>query len=541
MNIVPEKLRCLSLRTRVRWALFGFGAAAAIALAVGTLAIDETLEQVVMKSTLEAEAQQFTEQVRHSNLRRLNTAVLRGYFAPQSTPGDPVESDQDNEFRAPSNFDVDCIFNCTYPEPGSPTLFGTASTPNVTDSPSKQDIDASPLGSGPLRRQTRANALRPLPDGHAGGRLSRGLQRFFWRYASTAPAPPAAIRSLSPGFHEDIWLDGRAYYMLVEDLPGGRLYLSYDTTRLRQRLHWFAGLLLGSVLLILLAADRLGSAIANRLTQPLEALARRLKTMDPAQRGVRVAESQRDPELDQIAAAFNTYLKRMDDFVHREQAFTQTASHELRTPLTVISGAAELMHAQAANGVGHDERALRRIQRATRQMTETVEALLALARAVPSETDVICRIDHLLPDIVEAHAYLVEDAPVTIELGELETITVRAPPRLLDILIGNLLRNAVQNTREGRVRISLRDHRLEVTDTGTGFDPVEVPVLLRRGTRGAQALRQGHGLGLYIVSEICAHYGWTIALDTHRAGGAHVCVDFTPSSVEALQSTASKR
>ena len=72
-------------------------------------------------------------------------------------------------------------------------------------------------------------------------------------------------------------------------------------------------------------------------------------------------------------------MERLDGFVEREQSFTATASHELRTPLAVMRGAVELLETQAADRPGAGK-ALARIQRAVREMTEFTDALLALSR-----------------------------------------------------------------------------------------------------------------------------------------------------------------
>lgn len=415
-GLLRRRLRAVSLRARVHWALFGFGAATALILVIGALMLDETLERLVIQGTLQAEAARTAPALRSPHPETRDNALLRHYGA----------------------------------------------------------------------------------------------------------SAPDALRHLAPGFHEGVALNGRYYYVLVREAAGHREIVAYDTTRLRAREHWFAGALALTLVVIFLAAHRFGRSTAERLTRPLARLAQTVHRIDPASRNSRIPTDQGDPELSHIATAFNAYLARMDDFVAREQAFIRSASHELRTPLAVVGGAVDVLRAR---GLDRDGAAgpLERIERATRTMTETVDALLALARreAAAHETSP-CRADRLLNAAVGAQRELAAQRGLTLTLGACEPTTVHASARMLAMLMENLLRNALENTDRGTVTASVRAGTLSVVDTGSGLDPDTARRFLR-GAGPAERVR-GHGIGLYVVGQICAHHGWKVTFEPNPAGGTAVTV-----------------
>ena len=137
-------------------------------------------------------------------------------------------------------------------------------------------------------------------------------------------------------------------------------------------------------------------------------------------------------------------MERLDGFVEREQSFTSTASHELRTPLAVMRGAVELLETQAADRPGA-AKALARIQRAVREMTEFTDALLALSREQRAATDAACDVKAVLARIVEDQRSVAPDKRIVLEIEAGDALRVSAPESMVAMTIGNLVRNAVQH------------------------------------------------------------------------------------------------
>ena len=83
----------------------------------------------------------------------------------------------------------------------------------------------------------------------------------------------------------------------------------------------------------------------------------------------------------------------------------------------------------------------------------------------------------------------------------------------------NLLRNAVQYTNSGFIRVSFSGNRLSISDSGIGIEPSYLPLLYERFFRGSTQ-GEGLGIGLAIVKRICDHYGWRIEVESMPGCGS---------------------
>jgi signal transduction histidine kinase len=101
-------------------------------------------------------------------------------------------------------------------------------------------------------------------------------------------------------------------------------------------------------------------------------------------------------------------------------------------------------------------------------------------------------------------------------------VRLRAPRRALQVVLSNLLANAVSYTERGSVTLSNRGCAVEITDTGPGVTPERIPELFRRFHRGDARGGDGFGLGLAIVKRICEQAGWRITVEPREEGGTRV-------------------
>ncbi len=325
---------------------------------------------------------------------------------------------------------------------------------------------------------------------------------------------PRHIAMLKPGAMHRVRSQGRLLDVLVRDGDFGRLYITYDvTTHARQELVAILVLVLGVTAIVLLAGLA-AAAISRRLVEPVTALADRLTQIDPGERHVRIGAQFAGNELEPIARSVDAFMERLDGFVEREQSFTATASHELRTPLAVMRGAVELLEAQAQDRPAA-VKALARIQRAVRDMTEFTDALLALSREQHAGTsgDAHCDVHSVLARVVEDQRSVAGDRRIVLDLQRAEGLDVAAPESMVAMTISNLVRNAIQHGTGKEVRCQSRGRELIVSNFGAlpTSDLSNTPS--RFTTHPA-----GHGMGLYLVRRICERYGWTIRLENTPTG-----------------------
>jgi signal transduction histidine kinase len=362
---------------------------------------------------------------------------------------------------------------------------------------------------------------RPLP----GGAVLKG---FVVPAGSASHRLPDVVRQLGPGFH-DLRAGNQAVY--VEQRPAGRLYLIYDKGFVDELALWLAVGPIVFALLALYAVSWLTYRTSRKLVEPVSWLAREVARWEPRQPNAgRLAPEQLPATLDgearQLANALHGLAVRVGDFVARERAFTRDASHELRTPLTVIRVASDLLLADP-DLPPRTQRSLQRVQLAGRDMEAVIDAFLVLAReadVAPQNEDFLVR-DVVYEEVVSART-LLAGKPVQLEVIEEASPQLHAPPRILGVMIGNLLGNACSFTDEGRIEVRIRADRIVIRDTGIGMSREELDKAFEPFYRADQAHPVGKGIGLSIVRRLGERFHWPVSLDSTLGEGTTATIVF---------------
>lgn len=350
--------------------------------------------------------------------------------------------------------------------------------------------------------------------------------RTYLRSQARAASIPNIFSDLAPGFYHDIEIDGRYYDLSVRDIGDDRAYVALDVSdveRKEQRLMLF---LLQGALVTTAIAIWIGFWLSRKVIAPVSSLAEQVAGLDPNQRNIRLGPRFHGYEVEVIARAFDRYLERVDHLVEREQSFTAVASHELRSPLAVISTSAEVLESDPRLPEPLSE-TVARIRHAVRDMSEFTTAILFLARepeVSESAIETKTAVQELVPEIVDHYRTLLRNRAVTFELAANDRLVVSAPQSHIEIVIGNLLRNAAAYTDSGQIVIGVRDRRLTIADTGRGIAAQDLEHIFERHYRGAGS--QGHGLGLYIAKRISDRYGWRLAIVSRPGEGATATLEF---------------
>lgn len=318
--------------------------------------------------------------------------------------------------------------------------------------------------------------------------------------------------------------------MLVDETPAGRLYLVFLDSQAERLAFWFGTLPIILTLLALYAVTWLNHRASKRLVSPVTWLARQVSEWDPRNPDVSGLAGNTLPanvqgETRQLASALHGLAERVSCQVARERAFTRDASHELRTPLTVIRVATDM--AMTEESTPRMDRALQRIQRAGRDMEAVVEAFLILAREpdVQPQSEDVDVAEIVLDEADSARALLV-GKQVDLEVTFNAKPRLHAPPRVLHVVINNLLRNACSYTDHGRIEVLLEQDRLTVRDTGIGMSADSVARAFDPCYRADPEQPKGTGLGLSIVKRLCDRFNWKIDVESEAGQGTTVTVRF---------------
>jgi signal transduction histidine kinase len=194
----------------------------------------------------------------------------------------------------------------------------------------------------------------------------------------------------------------------------------------------------------------------------------------------------------------------------------------------VIAGAVDVLRMQELPASAQP--ALERIRSTIDSFSEIMVALLYLARE-RSSTDgpqEITALHTLLPKLIADHEHLLAGKPVRFDVKQLAPTIVEASEAMVRMAVGNLMRNAVENTAAGCIEVSLQDGVVAITDSGSGFDPMEVARRYRESLRTAAPVR-GQGLGLFLISRICDRFGWQFSIENLPLSGTRARLDLRAS------------
>lgn len=241
-----------------------------------------------------------------------------------------------------------------------------------------------------------------------------------------------------------------------------------------------------------------GFLLAKNSLKPLGSLAREVTMSGNAVPRIAAADYPAN-EIGMLAARLSHAFDRIRQFVAREQAFTRDASHELRTPIAVVRGAAEVLGLQPDLSPASRD-ALQRIDASTKDMAEALDLLLALARERDVQEWEPISLLTLVEKAVADTTARFPDHRLAITVSINSDVEVLVRPRLLQIVLNNLIANCFQHSKATQLNISCEGRALVIADNGKGLRPGDDPFK----PFAKDAASRGSGLGLDIVRRLCA-------------------------------------
>jgi len=234
----------------------------------------------------------------------------------------------------------------------------------------------------------------------------------------------------------------------------------------------------------------------------------------------RQIEAQR-AELEQQARLLQAANEELD-------SFSYSVSHDLRAPLRSIHGFSTAIQEEFADHLGNEGNDyLRRVQAAAEKMATLIDDLLKLSRVgrnaiEPIKTDLVS-----IARAVEAELRRL-DPDRMVEFVTPETLPASADPRMMTIVLQNLLSNAWKysaTTPNARVEFlaELMDGETVyvVRDNGAGFNMDYKAKLFAPFQRlHTHEEFQGSGIGLSIVKRIIHRHGGEVWAEGEVGKGA---------------------
>ncbi|MER5490715.1 HAMP domain-containing sensor histidine kinase [Streptomyces sp. NPDC002490] len=291
--------------------------------------------------------------------------------------------------------------------------------------------------------------------------------------------------------------------------------------------------------LALIGASLIAQAAATTVLRPVHRLGAAAKRLGEGKLDTRLQVSGTD-ELAELSRTFNRAAqaleKRVAEMSARDEAsrrFVADMSHELRTPLTAITAVTEVLEEELDAETGSMdpmiEPAVRIVVSETRRLNNLVENLMEVtrfdagtARLVLDDVDIADQITAC----IDVRAWL--DA---VELDAERGIMAQVDPRRLDVILANLIGNALKHGGSP-VRVAVRtdagdgtgrgDVLIEVRDHGPGIPAEVLPHVFDRFYKASASRPRsdGSGLGLSIALENAHIHGGEITAANSDEGGA---------------------
>ncbi|MFI9831479.1 sensor histidine kinase [Streptomyces sp. NPDC051913] len=233
--------------------------------------------------------------------------------------------------------------------------------------------------------------------------------------------------------------------------------------------------------------------------------------------------------FNETAAALETSVAELREMEARARRFAADVSHELRTPLAAMSAVTDVLDEDAARLDPDTATAVRLISEETVKLARLVDDLMEMSRFDAGAA--VLHLDEI--DLAESIRRTLGargwSDTVSAELPPPDTARGRVDPRRLDVVVANLVGNALKHGGEPvRVRLDVlhgsagRRAVIEVCDTGPGIPDDVLPHVFERFYKSdtARSRSEGSGLGLSITAENVRLHGGTVRAANHPAGGA---------------------
>ncbi len=213
--------------------------------------------------------------------------------------------------------------------------------------------------------------------------------------------------------------------------------------------------------------------------------------------------------------------------------FVSLASHQLRTPLSTVSWYSEMLLAgDVGDMTAEQKKYLEEIYHGNQRMVDLVNTLLDVSR-IELGTFIV---ESRPTNIIKLAKGVVDEQKLHIAAKRIELTCkfdkniplMQADPKILRMVIQNLLSNSIKYTPEGgKVEVSISLEKkvsvlFKISDNGYGIPPNQQNRIFTKLFRADNVVgkdTEGTGLGLYIAKSIVEQSGGTIRFESSEDTG----------------------
>ncbi len=261
-------------------------------------------------------------------------------------------------------------------------------------------------------------------------------------------------------------------------------------------------------LLLLISLLLINRFVLQRIWSPFYATLGMMKAFNLTTKNNISPQSTKIDEFNELHIAVSAMAKRVKDDYSELKTFTDNAAHEMMTPLAVIISKLDVL-LQGQPLAPEQGLLINEIYLAVGRLSRLNSSLLLLAKIENNLLPELekLQISALVIQKIDQFQELLASRNITICHNLIET-QVTMSKYLLDILLNNLLANAIKHNHTGGT-ITVNLSQTELTISNTGIDAPLNPLIFDRFYKMPSS--DGMGLGLAIVKQIALMHHFKIS------------------------------
>jgi two-component system, sensor histidine kinase len=221
-----------------------------------------------------------------------------------------------------------------------------------------------------------------------------------------------------------------------------------------------------------------------------------------------------------------------------------TASHDLRQPLHAMNLLIETLQKQPLNDTA--QTLTQQLRASTRQLSQLLSSLLNISRlnaGIVEAKPQTCDLSLLMHTLAEDQRLRAKESHLKIQIEGPSPCWITTDPILLERIVRNLFENVFEHANANQLTlqwgVELDSAYLDIADDGCGVRMSDQERIFEEFQQSGESQRQGMGLGLAIVRQLCDILNMPLQFDSDKNKGSHFHFDLPLAPAPAEQTTPS--
>ena len=266
-----------------------------------------------------------------------------------------------------------------------------------------------------------------------------------------------------------------------------------------------------TILLLLIVAGFLviNRIISKKIWKPFYNTMNKLNHYELERNDIPGFDSTPIEEFTDLNNSMTALIQRNRSVFQSQKEFTENAAHEMQTPLAILQGKLELLM-QTSPLNAEQAGLISGLADASQRMNRLNRSLLLLAKIENNQFLEKERIplDATINKMVDQFAFLAEEKNISVRHHPSPGITLDANRSLIEILISNLITNAIRHAPPGGSIVIGQENSDRLIIKNTAKNGALDDSLIFHRFRNESADNNSTGLGLAIADKICSLYNF---------------------------------